>query len=166
MTKDAISNEGGTLKIRRPSKIKMDERGHAVWVGAIEPADFELVPTERIRAILESGDKDRINEISQIARTGPQGVLIQDCIDGHISVLASARFENLLQAPDSPVVREPDDQDMAVSATEQSDNLQLMDTQILRKILASERKIDPLDLDENKGSNPYDTGKIKDWPSR
>ena len=152
--------------MKRSSKIKIDERGRAVWVGEIEPAEFELVATRRIRTILESGDEDKINEISQIARTGPQGVLIQDCDDGHFSVLESASLDKLLQDPNAPVVREPDEQAAAVSTTESDDDMELMDTLMLRKILVSGGNIDASELEENEDSDPYDTGKETNWPSR
>jgi len=159
MTRDPKANKGGTLRIKRPSKIKMDERGHAVWVGDVDSAEFELVPTSHIKAIVESGDKDKLDEISRIARTGPQGVLIQDCSDGHFGVLESADLDALLQDPDAPVVREPDEQATAVSALEPGDGLELMDTQILKKILVSEGEIDEVEVEENEGFNPYDKSK-------
>lgn len=162
MVKDRKSNKGGTLRIKGSSKIKMDERGHAVWVGDIESAEFELVPTRRVKAIVESGDEDKIDEISRIARTGPQGVLIQDCSDGHFDVLESGSLDELLQDPNAPVVREPDEQATAAGAAELDDDLELMDTQILKKILVSEGKIEqlePEEPEENEGVDPYDTAK-------
>ena len=148
--------------MKRSPKIKIDERGRTVWVGEIETADFELVSTSRIRAVLESGDENKINEISLIARTGPQGVLIQDCNDGHFSVLEPASLDKLLQDPDAPVVREADEQAAAVSATESNNDLELMDTLMLRKILVSEGNIDEFELEANEGGDPYDTAKVTD----
>ena len=158
MTGDPKANKGGTLRIKRPSKIKMDERGRAVWVGDIDSAEFELVPTSHIKAIVESGDEAKLDEISRIARAGPQGVLIQDCNDGRFGVLESADLDELLQDPNAPVVREPDEQATTDSAPEPGDGLELMDTQILKKILVSEGKIDniePEDPEENEGFDPY-----------
>ena len=137
----------------------MDERGHAVWAGDIETADFELVPTSHIKAIVESGDEDKLDEISRIARTGPQGVLIRDCSDGHFDVLESGDLDELLQDPNAPVVREPDEQATTVNVPEPGDGLELMDTQILKKILVSEDKIDKTEVEENEGFDPYDTAK-------
>lgn len=162
MSKDSKSNKSGTLRMKGSSKIRMDERGRVVWVGDIESAEFELVATSHVRAIVDSGDEDKINEISLIARTGPQGVLIQDCSDGHFGVLESASLDKLLQDPDAPVVRESDELATAVSAAEPDDDLELMDTQILRKILLSEGKIEQLEPEEseqNEGVDPYDTAK-------
>ena len=148
--------------MKRSPKIKIDERGRTVWVGEIETADFELVSTGRIRAVLESGDENKINEISLIARTGPQGVLIQDCNDGHFSVLEPASLDKLLQDPNAPVVLKADEPAVAVSATESDDDLELMDTLMLRKILVSEGNIDEFELEANEGGDPYDTAKVTD----
>ena len=148
--------------MKRSPKIKIDDRGRTVWVGAIETADFELVPTSRIRAILESGDEGRIDEISRIARTGPQGVLIQNCNDGHFGVLEQANLDQLLQDPNAPVVRQADEQAATESATESEVDMELMDTLMLRKILVSEGKFDEVELQENEGGDPYDTAKRLD----
>lgn len=162
MTVDPNSKKGGTLRIKRSPKIKIDDRGRTVWVGEIETGDFELVSTSRIRALLESGDEDKINEISLIARTGPQGVLIQDCNDGHFDVLEQANLDQLLQDPNAPVVRQADEQAATESTTELEGDMELMDTLMLRKILVSEGKFDEVELQENEGGDPYDTAKTRD----
>ena len=159
MEKDLKSKTGGTLRIKRPSKIRMDDRGHAVWAGEIDTAEFELVPTSHVKALIASGDADKINEISAIAREGKQGVLIKDCNDGRFSVLKSDNFDKLLQEPDAPVVRESDEEAPAGSEANSGDELELMDTQILRKVLVTESKVDKLDPEESEGFNPYDTAK-------
>ena len=159
---DPNCRKGGTLRIKRSPKIKIDDRGRTVWVGEIDTGDFELVSTSRIRALLESGDEDKINEISLIARTGPQGVLIQDCNDGHFDVLEQANLDQLLQDPNAPVVRQADEQAATESTTELEGDMELMDTLMLRKILVSEGKFDEVELQENEGGDPYDTAKTRD----
>ena len=162
MTVDPNSKKGGTLRIKRSPKIKIDDRGRTVWVGEIETGDFELVSTSRIRALLESGDEEKINEISLIARTGPQGVLIQDCNDGHFDVLEQANLDQLLQDPNAPVVRQADEQAATEGTTELEGDMGLMDTLMLRKILVSEGSFDEVELQENEGGDPYDTSKTRD----
>ncbi len=152
MTSNSGSDKGDTLLIKRSPKIKTDERGHTVWVGEIEDADFELVSTTHVKTILESGDEEKIDEIRRIAATGSHGVLIQDCNDGHFDVLDSANLDKLMQDPDPPV-----------DATSETDaELELMETRVLRKILVSEGQLNESEIADDDGSDPYNSGSATD----
>ena len=158
MAQNPKDYEDGTLRIKRPSNNATDERGNTVWVGKVETAELELVPTRRVRAIFASGDEDKIAEISTIGRTGSNGVLIEDCADGHFSVLDSESLDKLLEDPDAPVVREADNQGTVAGMTELDDDLELMNTRKLRRFLISAGKLDGAELEEIEGSDPYNSG--------
>lgn len=152
MASNSGPDKGDTLRIKRSPKIKTDERGHTVWVGEIEDADFELVSTRHVKTILESGDEGKIDEILRIAETGSHGVLIQDCNDGHFDVLESASLDKLMQDPNPPVF----------ATSETDDELELMETRVLRKILASEGQLDESETAGDEGSDPYNSGSVTD----
>ena len=158
MTSNSRSDKSGTLRIKRSPKVKTDERGRTVWVGEIEDADFELVSTRHVKAILESGDTGKVDEILRIAETGSQGVLVQDCANGRFDVLDQTSLEELMQHPDPPIS----------ASAEPGDELELMETRVLRKLLITDGKIEkPSDnSDSGEGHDPYNSGPAKDSSRR
>ena len=152
MTSNSRSGKDQTLRITRSPKVKTDDRGRTVWVGEIEDADFELVSTRHLKTLLEAGDESTVEEILRIAETGPQGVLVQDCNDGHFDVLDRTSFEELMKDPDPPIT----------VSDENDDDLALMETRVLKKVLIEEGKIDAPVEEAIEGHNPYDSGPKKD----
>jgi hypothetical protein len=151
MADDEKSASEETLRLKRPSRVKRDERGHNVWVGEIEDGDFELMSTRMVEALIRDGDEHIVGEMSRIAGNGVGGVLTRDCRSGRLGVLDHGRLESLLTAPGSPLERR------TRPPAEAPHDLELMDTGNLRRILAKERSAAAV-REENAGggSNPYD----------
>lgn len=151
MPDDEKSASAETLRLKRPSRVKRDERGHNVWVGEIEDGDFELMSTRMVEALIRDGDEHTVREMSKIADTGVGGVLTRDCRSGRLGVLGHDRLESLLRAPGSPLERRPR------PPAEAPDDLELMDTGNLRRTLAKGRPAEAVrEEDAGGGSNPYD----------
>ncbi len=58
MAREAVMNDKlkQTMRILRSPKVTTDDRGRTVWVDPIETAKLELVSTQMLTQIIESGD--------------------------------------------------------------------------------------------------------------
>jgi hypothetical protein len=140
-----------TIRIRRPSKVTTDDRGRTVWAGEIEEAELELVSTSELKQILEASDPASRSAIEQVASGNTDGVLARNPATGLFEIITDSDLQAALakeagrRAPDGP---EP--------AKERSgEDLSLVSTQVLRKVLKSDTGPGAPRKDAGGGFDPY-----------
>ena len=109
-----------TIRISRPSKTKVDERGRSVWTEKVETVELELVSTMMLQTILDSNDEEARQQIENVANHG-DGVLARDQennrfeivdADGHeeFSLVSTQMLKRILIDPND---NEPDCEEAA-----------------------------------------------------
>lgn len=160
MTRDLTK----TVRIRKVEKVAADERGRSVWRGKVEPAELELVSTTALEKILKSGSGGSRAEIKRLAAGKKDGVLARDTATGHFRIVTDADLRKA--PPGKPAARPKRDSDVTAgplseSARHAADELSLVSTQILRKVLKTGEspeapKPRPGKRDKFGGFDPYD----------
>ena len=154
-----------TVRIRRAARVAQDERGQNVWVGAVETVELELMSTAALERILESGDGRTQSEIRKLAAGSKDGVLARETATGHFRIVSDAELESALDAENprdhggrrSEVTAEPINEKTRHAA----DQLSLVSTQVLRKVLKPAEKTGDAGPKSGKrdpfgGFDPYD----------
>jgi hypothetical protein len=137
MSKDSTK----TVRIRKIDKVAPDDRGRSVWLGKVDTVELELVSTSALEKILKTDATGARSEIRKLAAGRKQGVLARDTATGHFRIVSEAD---------------------ARKAGSAGDELQLVNTQILRKALKpAEKKAEAPKPKAGKkdrfgGFNPYD----------
>ncbi len=151
-----------TVQIRKVDKVAPDLRGRSVWLGKVEAVELELVSTTALEKILKTeGGKTR-SEIQKLAAGRKDGVLARDTATGHFRILSEAELKKAVPADDGPkrsaeVTAAP----LTETARKQADELSLVSTQILRKVMKPDGKTEVAKPKAGKkdkfgGFNPYD----------
>src|SRR5688572_26041887 len=155
-----------TVQIRKIDKVAPDHRGRSVWLGKIEPVELELVTTTALEKILKTEGGDMRSEIRKLAAGRKNGLLARDTATGHFRILSDAELRSAATTPppgDRPkrsgdVTAAP----LTESARRRADELSLVSTQVLRKVVKPDdkggnQKPRPASRkDEFGGFNPYD----------
>jgi hypothetical protein len=155
-----------TVRIRRPAKVTTDDRGRTVWADTVETAELELVSTAELQKILASTDEDTRSAIQSIIREEEEGVLARDPTTGLFEIISDADLQAILEnTNDLPKTRRPADVTLEpVNRQEDDEELSLVSTQVLRKILAKDAPKAPspakdkLPRDKGGGFDPYNSG--------
>jgi hypothetical protein len=160
MSKDHVK----TVRIRKQDKVAPDERGRSVWLGDVNTIELELVSTTALEKILKSeGGQTRI-EIRKLAAGKKEGVLARDTATGHFRIVSEADLEKALAAePGGKPGRSAEVTAAPLTETTRraAEELSLVNTQILRKVLKPEEKAGAAKprtgkKDKFGGFNPYD----------
>jgi hypothetical protein len=154
-----------TVRIRRPSKVTTDNRGRTVWADTIETAELELVSTNELQKILASSDDDTRSAIERIVPAKGEGVLARDPATGLFEIISDDDLKAILENNgDLPKTSRPADVTLQpVARTSSGDELSLVSTQVLRKILGKEAPKEaprqtPRKSDKGGGFDPYNSG--------
>ena len=125
-----------TVRIRR-KRITTDERGRSVWDGEVEDLELELVSTQMLQGIIDSGDDARKARLRKAAGS-PDGVLAREAGSGEFQVISDDELKAALQtAATTDVENRPADvvlEPVSLS-TDPVEELSLVSTQALRRIL-------------------------------
>ncbi len=151
-----------TVQIRKIDKVAPDHRGRSVWLGKVEAIELELVSTMALEKILKTeGGKTR-SEIQKLAAGRKDGVLARDTATGHFRILSDSDLKKVVPAVDGPkrpaeVTAAP----LTETTRKKADELSLVSTQILRKVMKPDGKaevVKPKATKKDKfgGFNPYD----------
>ena len=150
-----------TIKIKRNSNVGADSKGRTVWTKPIEETEFELVSTQMLKQILDSDDEDKKAKIRALAEA-EEGVLACAAGTNEFEILPENELEAALQAANNPNAPNiPSDFTLeSVSESGDEEELSLVSTQALRKVLNIEDDGDdePETEDSGGGYNPYDRG--------
>lgn len=150
-------------------RVQTDERGRSVWVGTIETAELEIVSTQMLKSLLDSADAGNRKQVEQLASRDDEGFLARNAATGHFQIIDDTDLQMILsQQKDSAPAPRPDNRDEPAPLPETDENdLSLVSTQALRKILGNStgetRKTDAtpepkLSRDDGGGFDPYNTG--------
>jgi len=153
-----------TVRIVRKPKVALDEHGHSVWAEPVEPVELDLVSTTMLKKILESDDKKSRRRIEKAAQ-GKDGVLAHNAESNRFEIIddedLQAALDSAASTPDQTgpadvVIQPPSEQ-----VGGEDEELSLVSTQMLRKILASddpEANVDPGGSDDDGGGfDPYNS---------
>jgi hypothetical protein len=152
-----------TIRIQRPAKVTTDERGRTVWAETVETAQLELVSTAMLHKILQSSDDHARTAIERVVSGKEEGVLARDPATGLFEIISEADIQALLKEGDTlpKTVRTPPEFTLEPENpdTDPGDELSLVSTQILRKILHKDAP-SPVrkKKDQGGGFDPYDHG--------
>lgn len=143
-----------TVRIMRPSRVTTDDRGRTVWEGPVEETELELVSTQMLQSLLDSGDKQRRRQLEDAAKS-KDGVLARNLTSGSFEIIDDDDLKAALASADAtpgkvraadvtlePVAKKPGDTD---------EELSLVSTMALRKILGHEV---PEATDDDPGDGP------------
>ncbi len=151
-----------TIKIKRDSKVGTDSQGRTVWTKPVEETEFELVSTVMLKQILESGDDDTKDKIRALA-DAQDGLLAWSTDSNEFEILPDDELEAALQAannPESPNRLQQFKLERVSETEEEDEELSLVSTQMLRRILDvdDEGGDEPEAEEIGGGYNPYDHG--------
>ena len=151
-----------TIKIKRDSKVGTDSQGRTVWTKPVEETEFELVSTVMLKQILESGDDDTKDKIRALA-DAQDGLLACSTDSNEFEILPDDELEAALQAannPESPNRLQQFKLERVSETEEEDEELSLVSTQMLRRILDvdDEGGDEPEAEEIGGGYNPYDHG--------
>ena len=150
-----------TVRIQRPAKTQADGRGQSVCAEAAETVDIELFSTVALRKILASKDEAAIKAIEDAAESGDQGVLARNIATGLFEMVDDADLRAALDNDISPPKQEGGTDityEPAYNSKKSIDNMTLVATQALRKILGKEEKEEPVVADTvESGCDPYNS---------
>lgn len=154
-----------TVRIVRKPKVALDEHGHSVWTEPVEAVELDLVSTTMLKKILDSDDRKAKQRIEEAAQ-GKEGVLAHDTQNNKFEIIddddLQAALDSASSTPDqtrpADVVLAP----LSEHVDEDDEELSLVSTQMLRRILASddpEANVDPGGSeDDDGGFDPYNSG--------
>ncbi len=146
-----------TIKIRRNEKVGTDSRGRTVWTKPIEPVELELMSTLMLEQIILSDDEDHKKQLHALT-DGDDGVIACDTTNNKFEVLKDNELEAALEAANNPDVSN----ELSHYTLEQADTtdvdeeLSLVTTQVLRKILSPSSPNSPDELDSGDSGDSYD----------
>ncbi len=146
-----------TVKIKVDRKVGTDSQGRSVWTKPIEETEFELVSTVMLKQILDSEDDQKKDQIRTLADE-EDGVLAISTHTDQFEVLPDDVLEAALKAANNPASSNMPHRFTLerVSDTDEEENLSLVSTQMLRKILDVDDESDAEPEEEGGGYNPYD----------
>ncbi len=153
-----------TVRIQRSSRVAEDDRGRNVWVGKVESVELELVSTTALEKILKTADGKTQAEIRSLAAGRKDGVLARDTTTGVFQIVSDEDLKAAVEvtAPQDGPRRGAEVRGAPISAKtlEDADQLSLVSTQILRKVVRPEdgteaRKPQSAKKDAGGGFDPY-----------
>ena len=151
-----------TVKIRVPrsTKVTTDARGRSVWANPVDAVELELVSTQMLRTMLDAKDDSERKAIEDIADTGEKGVLARNSDKGTFEIIDDTDLQAILDSdPDLPKISRPSDVTLAPLANDAEsagDELSLVSTQALRKVLGLELEQEvEAEADPGGGFDPY-----------
>lgn len=152
---------------KRP-RVHTDEHGHSVLDDTVRTGKFELVSTQKLKALLAEDDARHRDAVRKLAESGDDGVLARDNATGHFSIIDDNELQALLDTGDeAPAAAQPAEVTLEPVGGADGEDLSLVSTQALRKILElpddkpaarPAAKPKPPDEEPGGGFDPYNSG--------
>ena len=150
-----------TVRLVRRARVTTDDRGRTVWSGPVEDAELELVSTQMLQQMLGSEDA-RQREALQRAAEQPDGVLARNMDSDRFEVIDDDDLKAALSsaAADTGPARSSDVVYEPVSTLDEGEELSLVSTQMLRRMLGDEEPDSKEDepVQPGGGFDPYNSG--------
>ena len=127
----------------------------------VEPVELELVSTMMLEQLIDSADDDHKQRMRKLAETG-EGVLARDTSNNEFNIVRDDELEAALQAANREAAGEKAPAEFTLERVDESDSveeLSLVTTQVLRKMIGGEPEAgadDPDSPEDPGGYNPYD----------
>jgi hypothetical protein len=161
MTQDKKNQPSADAQRSSLSGARNLEKSVVAADDSIDCGDFELVKTERLQAILDSGDREQLGQISRIANSETDGVLVQDRDSGAFDLVTTARVEKLLEKSDTAVESSLATEESTLDPADAGDGLALVDTMMLKRMLGEVPDAPELESGETDlGGDPYNSSKV------
>jgi hypothetical protein len=154
-----------TVQIRKVEKVAPGLQGRSVWLGKIEPVELELVSTTALEKIMKTEGGETRSEIQKLAAGRKNGVLARDAATGHFRILSDADLKKAATSPPGEGLKrgaEVTGAALTDTTRKKADELSLVSTQILRKVVKPDGKSEVVapkpasKKDKFGGFNPYD----------
>ena len=147
-----------TIRLVRRGKLGTDERGRNVWTGDVETCELELVSTSELQRIIASGDEERKERLRQAA-AGGDGVLAHDTANDRFEVIDDEDLKAALESADQAPTRSADVVYEPVSSSDDIDELSLVSTMALRRMLGQQDEVEEVETEPGEqGFDPYNSG--------
>jgi len=148
-----------TVKIKLNRKGETDSGGQTVGTNPSEETEFELVSTMMLKQILESDDDQKKDQIRGLADE-EDGVLACSTQSDGFEILLNNELEAAIKGanvPELPGTARGYELER-VDESDEDEDLSLVSTQMLRRMLHVEEESDAAPEDEGgaEGYNPYD----------
>lgn len=158
-----VKDYEATVRIRRTKKVTTDDRGRTVWNEPVGHAELELVSTTALEKILASDDGKTRGEIRRLVAGKQDGVLARDTATGHFQIVSDADLQKFLDSDGQPAPHRKADvthEPVSEKVQQAADELSLVSTQVLRKVLKPDGKAEyekPTvgKKDKSGGFDPY-----------
>ncbi len=156
-----MSNERERKKPEANStRVETDDRGRSVWADTVATGKFELLSTQELRTLLDSNDEQGRRSIEEAAATEKEGVLVRNAETGQFQIIDETDLQSLLDDDFSlPEQDRPADVtlDLPTDGTDDAENLSLVSTRALRKIMLTESDdaAEPPEEEPGGGFDPY-----------
>jgi len=146
--------------VKRPTRIREDGSGRSVWADPVESAELELVSTQMLKQILTSRDDTERKAIENIANVSADGVLARHPTTGGFEIIEDDELQVILDDNQGlPEVSRPADATLEPLRDYVDDEqLSLVSTQALRKVLNDDDVAEEEAELNGGGFNPYDHG--------
>jgi hypothetical protein len=158
-----MSDHEPTIKIPRPPRISTDSQGRSVWADPVDSIDeLELVSTQALKIILDSNDEKARKNLARAAKAG-NGVLARDPSSGSFEIIEDDELQKILDSTsDLPPITRPADVTLVPVKEDGGNELSLVSTQALRKLLGTEPPKSEVGKktkrDTGGGFDPYNSG--------
>ncbi len=153
--------ESKKVLVKRPGRISTDGRGRSVWADPVESAELELVSTQMLKTILTSRDKADRKAIEKVASTSAEGILARSPESGKFEIIDDDELQAILDVnQDLPKLSRPADATLEPLRDYADDELSLVSSQALRKVISDDIEDSANDADaeaDTAGFNPYDS---------
>jgi hypothetical protein len=145
------------IQVRRAKKVAAESDGRSARVNPEDTTQLELVSTQELKQILASRDDTDRRAIEQAADTAATGVLARDVNTGHFEIIDDDDLQEFLNDNEGlPELSRPADATLEPLRDYPDDEqLSLVSTQALRRVLSEDTGIEPVTENEI-GFNPYD----------
>ena len=147
-----------TVRIVRKDKVMTDDRGRTVWNVPVEEVELELVSTEMLKTLIDSGDADKRQRLEDAAR-GKEGVLAHSPTSGTFEIIddddLKAALDDAGSVSDAVDAAEFRDESLLDRADTGDEELSLVSTQMLKVMLEIEDEEETEEAD--RSFNPYDS---------
>ncbi len=148
-----------TVRIVRKDKVMTDERGRTVWNVPVEEVELELVSTEMLKTLIDSGDAEQRRGLEDAAR-GKEGVLAQSPTGGTFEIIddddLKAALEGAGGVSDTVDAAEFREESLMDRADIGDEELSLVSTQMLKVMLEIDEDDGEDAENADTGFNPYD----------
>jgi len=165
MSSDSKLETTQKILVNRPGKVSTDSRGRSVWTDPVETPDLELVSTQTLQTLLTSRDEAERQAIEEAARSDAEGVLARDVATGYFEIIDDNDLQAILDSNEElPALQRPAEVVLEpVNENDGSEELSLVSTQALRKILDRDGDTPATDNDDISpepdlgGFDPYNS---------